>query len=177
MLDCLELLGEIIAIIPVPKGEVSFAIPFNVLVTSLPSSLIQYEGSNITLSDIMQMRGIIIDTYYNNIASNSIRMESGATVKESSKTVTAGTYYSTKISASSYADIDKIRSLVYDMQECECFDVFVVDALERVFLLRADEPCSAISVSASLPVYQKHSIDIEVVSVSGLIPVLFEQLA
>lgn len=178
MTDCLELLGEIVAIYPVEKGLLQFAVPFNVVVDRLSAEDIivpdQKEGYPITHEWLNAQRGIILDGYFiNNECEGSIIMDAGASAKESITTVSAGKYYLTKITAQTYDSIDKLRSLYRDVSEMDSFDTFIVDDMERVFVLRADEPSCAISMSANLPISKSQSIEIEVASVSGLIPVMF----
>ena len=176
MTNCLELIGEIIAIYPVEKGALNFAIPFNVIVDSMSASNITVSGGGsqvLTREWLDAQRGIILDGYniYNEDKGNII-MEPGTSVKESSKTLTAGMYYMTKVSAKTYEEVEKVRSFV---NANESFDTFIVDNMDRVFVLRAEEPACAISMSANLPISQTHSIEIEVASVSGLIPVMFAE--
>ena len=179
MTNCLELLGEIVAIYPVATGSLQFTIPFNVAVDRVAATSILVPKPSarpepFTRAWLNTQRGIILDGYnIFNVNDNQIIMEPGTSVKESAKTATAGIYYTTKVSAKTYDDIERVRSLVNDVLDMESFDTFIVDDMERVFVLRAEEPACAISISANLPISQTHSIEIEVASVSGLIPVMF----
>lgn len=175
MRDCLELMGEIVAIHILPVGELKFSVPFNALKPSYTSSEIKYEGHNLTNDLLKTIRGIAIDTYYNTIPEGSIKMEPGSSVKESGKISLTGNAYTTKISSKSYDPIDDIRYYINDMSSLPSFDVVVVDSLERVFILRGSEPSTSISMSAVLPLTGTHSIEVNVVSVNGLIPVIFEE--
>lgn len=172
MLDCLELLGEIVAIFPIKKGVLDFDIPFNVPVAKMMAANIKVNGSVFTDSWLKSQRGIILDGYYiNNVHEGNIIMEPGASVKETPNVASSGIFYNTKVTSSTYDDIEKIRSFVCAVQQMASFDTFIVDDMDRVFVLRSEEPACFIRMNATLPVKNTQGIDVEVVSVSGLIPI------
>lgn len=177
MLSCLELFGDIVAIHPLPAGTLSFDAPFNV--RSSQASGVSIAGHRLTLADVHGLGGFAVDGYYlyNNArvgeSFQAVTIESGAKVKESDKTVAAGVYYTTKISATSEDDISSIHDIANELMSAEYFDCLVVDSLDNVFLIRGVEPATAISINASLPLSTRHSIEIEIVSVNGLLPVVF----
>lgn len=177
MLNCLELIGEIVAIHTLPAGALSFDMPFNV--RNPRSGAIRIGGRSITLSDVHQMDGFAVDDYYlyNNVretSSHALTIEPGVKVKESDKISAAGVYYTTKITASSTDDIADLHSLANKLMSAEYFDCLVVDSLDNVFLLRGVEPATRISVTAGLPLHEYHNVEIEIVSVNGLQPVIFD---
>lgn len=178
MLSCLELIGEIVAIHPVPAGTFTFDVPFNVR-QSQAGAVRRPDGTRITLADVHSLGGFAVDGYYiyNNARDGesfgAVTIEPGAKLKESDKTSAAGLYYDTKVSATSDDDLSAIRSIANSLMVAEYFDCFVVDSLDNVFLIRGVEPATAISINASLPLSTRHSIEIEIVSVNGLLPVVF----
>lgn len=173
MRDCIELLGDIIAIHLFSPGEISFTYPFNVAVTSVNASNIILDAKSIDITSLDRKEGIAVDTYYNNIPGDSIIMEQNASIKESIKTTTAGQCYSTKISIKTYDEISDVRTFVNKYSSYEYFDAVIIDSSYRAFLLRGVEPATSISMSSSLPVTNLQGIDIEVVSVNGLQPIIY----
>lgn len=173
MRDCLELLGDIIAIHLFSPGEISFTYPFNVEVTSVNASSIILDAQSIDIPSLVGKEGIAVDTYYNTIPEDSIIMEQNASIKESVKTTTAGQCYSTKISIKTYDTISDVRSFVRKYSSQEYFDAIIVDSYYRAFLLRGVEPATSIGMSSALPVTNLQGIDIEVVSVNGLLPIVY----
>lgn len=174
MRDCLELIGNIVAIHLLPLGTATFPMPFNVQAPSVQASAITIGGLAMTLDNLKKTRCLALEDYliYNS-PKDSVEVETGISVKETSKLVAAGTYYTTKISCRSYDAVESIRQLVYDMTAVEAFDAFVVDSEDRVFLLRGVEPATSIDMQASLPVSTTSSIELQVASVNGLQRVVF----
>lgn len=176
MLSCLELIGEIVAIHPLSPGTLTIDAPFNVSRSQASATL---SGISLSLSAVHALPGFAVEGYYlyNNARADAsttqIIIENGASLKESSKTTAAGTCYTTKVSATSYHDIDAIKAFINEISSHEYFDCLVVDSLDNVFLLQGVEPATSISVSAALPITSKHGIDVEIVSVNGLIPIVF----
>lgn len=186
MLDCLELIGEIVAVHFFPKDFGLIQIPYGVVLSSIDSRDVHIgisaendKKSNSKfvhfLKSTASIQGMAIDTYYINRTDQDPRLiiEQGASVKESGKRSIPGVAYTTKLSAKSYEDISKIRDLVNAMYDCEYYDTLIVDIMDRVFLLRGIEPACELSMSSVLPVVHQQSIDLEVVSINGLIPVTF----
>lgn len=177
MLSCLELFADIVAIHPLPAGTLSFDAPFNVRRSQ--AGTISISGHRLTLSDVHGLGGFAVEGYYlyNNArvdgSLKAVNIEPGAKIKESDKTVAAGVYYTTKITASSDDDLSAIHDIANSLMAAEYFDCLVVDSLDNVFLLRGVEPATAISVTGELPLSSHHSIEIEIVSVNGLMPVVF----
>lgn len=175
MRDCLELIGNIVAVHLLPLGVASFPLPFNVRATKVNASDIRLNGKKMTMPMLKATRCIALDDYiiYNNCADNSVMAEPGISVKETSKTVAAGTYYTTKISCKTYDLVEDVRQLVYDYTGMEAFDVFLVDSEDRVFLLRGVEPATSIELSDNLPVSVADSVEVQMVTVNGLQRVVF----
>lgn len=189
MNKCLELLADIVAVIPVPIGTFKFAVPPQVLqhrimadAVTLPLSVIVPGGSSTgeaLLAAIRQQPGFVVDTYIYNttddgepLPKETVIVEFGTTAKETSKQSIAGVSYNTKVSMRTYDDIDKIRALVDNIQESTAFDLFIIDENENVYCCRGMEPATNISMQASLPVNTTSQIDIEVSSMSGILPVI-----
>lgn len=176
MKDCLEFFGDIVAVFPVADGTLSYDVPFNIDVDSLRASAIRIDNAG---NDVLSMRffnshrGFVVSNY-NNENIDSVTIETGATVKESGKKSVAGIYYETKVSFNTFESIKDIRSFVNDIKRFRYFDLFIVDAMDRVFLLRGIDGACAISMSANLPISQRTSIEIEYASVNGVIPVSFD---
>lgn len=170
MSECLELLGDIVAIYPVPRSQVSCEVPFSVFSSTVDASqLLLDNGSSMVPFScrlLRRMRGLVLDTYYNN--SDAWSMEDDATAKETAKRGLSGCVYNTKLTAHSYASLPALRDFVNDISEADSFDVFVVDNSSNVFIIRGNDTSSSISLSASLPLSNPHQVDIEAVSVSGL---------
>ena len=174
MRDCIELMGDIIAIHLFPEGQLNIDVPFNAQCQSLKSSNIRIGSASISCALLKSQRGLAVDTYYNNVPDGSIIIEAGTSIKETPSNSIQGISYSTKISARTYDDIDGIRTFVDYINNHAFFDTLIVDSMDNVFLLRGVEPATRITMSASLPLHHTQTIDIDVVSVNGIIPVRLE---
>ena len=174
MIDCLELLTDIVAVYPVPAGVLSFDAPANVFQSSVPSGAIHYvpTSSEFSKDTLGLLRGIVLDTYYKR-NSTSIILEPGASLKETSKSTTAGVCYNSKLSLNTYHDIDELRSFIYNIQDALYFDLIVVDMTDNVYIIRGQHPSTSISLSVNLPIASRHDVSIEVCSVAGLSPIVF----
>ena len=177
MRDCLEYIGDIVAVHLSPVGALHFNMPFNVPVSSMKAEDIKYLDTPLSLSMVKAMDGFMVEGYnYNNVRAKSVIAERGITYKESSKLSAPGVSYDSKISIRSFEDIDIIRDLVTMVQSFEAFDAIIVDEADRAFLVRGVLPATNISMSASLPRSSQTQIDIQVISVSGVIPLLCEHV-
>lgn len=189
MNTCFELLADIVAVFPVPVGTFQFAVPPQVVqyrvlpdAITLPSTFNQSIGDTVLKSlrsAIRQQPGFVVDTYIYNTnpdgipqPSGTVIIEFGTSAKESSKQDTSGKSYTTKVSMRSYEDIDKIRAIVERIQDCEAFDLFIIDEEERIYCCRGMEPATQISMQTSLPITTASQIEIEVVSPFGLLPII-----
>lgn len=174
MRDCLERIGDIVAVHPLPIGTITFDHPFNVRQSAVSAASILYDAKPLTLAAVRALDGMTLEGYdYNNVRANRVIVEPGITVKESFRQSAPGISYESKISLNSYADIDDLRDLVYLVHAAPAFDVLIVDSADNVFLLRGVEPATSITLSATLPVTTQSSVDIQVVSVNGIQPVIF----
>lgn len=174
MRDCLEYIGEIIAVHPIPLGTLSFAFPFNVQRSSVSASEVSLNGRILTRSAVKALPCLALESYdYNNVRANMIIAQPGITAKESSKVSAAGVSYETKVSVRSYADINELRELVNDVMEAPAFDVLLVDSFDNIFLLRGVEPATNIALSANLPITTLSNVEVQVVSVNGILPIAF----
>lgn len=173
MRNCMEQMGNIIAVHLIAPGELTFSLPFNVRVGAIPSDYISVNGQPLSLDVISKMSGFAVDTYYNNVSDEMfICMENGVSVKESPKKTIAGVHYDTKISLKTYDAVDDVRHYVDTMAALPYFDVIIRDSSDHVFILRGAEPAVSVSLSAALPVTDTHSVEVEVFSVNGLMQVL-----
>lgn len=170
MRDCLEYIGNIIAVHLFAPGELAFSFPFNVRKSNILYSDIQINGDILSLESLRDANGYAVDTYYNTTSDNKVIIED-ATIKESQKLTTAGICFHTKIDIRSMDHVDVIRDSVVYYSGLDYFDVIIVDSSYRIFLVRGIEPSTSISVSAKLPVSGLQGISIEISSVNGIQPV------
>lgn len=188
MIQCLELLAEIVAVIPVPVGTFKFSVPPQVVQQrimvndiTLPATASIPEGvssSKALLHAIRQQPGLVVDTYIYKTQpdgtpspSGTVIIEFGTTVKESNSRSVAGTSYTTKVSMRSYDEIDNLRALVDRVQEYPAFDLFLIDDDDNIYCCRGMEPATQISMQASLPVDTTTQVDIDIISPCGILPV------
>lgn len=180
MNSCLEIMTDIIAVVPIPVGTYKFDSPFNVRRPSVPYSSISrkvddkdtyFSSANNLLDDLRHRKGFFIDTYINSsMDETALTMESGVSVKETSKVSISGRTSTDKVSLSTYHDLDLVRSFVNEWTGYSYFDLFVIDQMENVFVMRGMEPSTSVVVSANIP--GMYDIDFEVISFNGIIPVL-----
>lgn len=175
MKDCIELIGDIIAVHLVPVGTIKFPVPFNVTCPYYFASSVLYDGTPLSLDSIRTLQGLATDYYYiNNVPDGSVSIEDGASVKETPKLSSSGICYNTKISMKSYEPLDSLRAYINSVTRMTAFDAIIVDSNDRVFIVRGAEPSTYASMSPVLPVNNMHGVDVEMMSVNGLQPLVFE---
>lgn len=170
MIDCLELLDEIIEIYPVPAGLVTFPVPFQVRqITVSPTVSDDEEHPVVSLGWLRSQPGMVVESVYpDNSHARTIIIEDKATVKGTPKTSVAGRYYQMSVSAKSHQQVEDVQYMADYALGADYFDVFIVDASENIYVLRGVYPATNIEVATQLPLYKDHDISITVECVSGL---------
>lgn len=167
--DCLEALGNIVAIFPVPSGTYNFAVPFNVRATTISLSDITSLSESAFIDDLYRRGGLMISSVqYLADPSRTITIEERPSIKASTKKARPGLYFNVKISARSFDMQKTVESFVRYIQDAPYFDTFILDTEDNLYLVRGVEPATDISTDIVLPRTQEQQIDIEVNCVNGL---------
>ena len=167
--DCLEALGNVVAIFPVPSGTYDIAVPFNVRATTIALSDITNLSESDFLADLYSHGGLMISAVqYLSNASRTITIEERPTIKSAAKKDRAGLYFNVKISARSLDMQKTVENFITYLMQYPYFDTFILDSEDNIYLVRGIEPATDMSADIVLPRTQEQQIDMEVNCVNGL---------
>ena len=175
MTNCIELIGSIVAVIPVPAEIVEVTVPYNVanrpqlevqeiLISGVsPSSLADLQ------TRLMSMMALATDGVVNDYThAKSVWVSDAPSLVASPKKNISGRTYEVKVSTKSSDDLYKVQSMVNVLLASKWFHCFIVTSSGDVFFLRGAQDATNVELNQSIPTQQPHEIEITMATVNGL---------
>lgn len=174
MLGCTEINSLIIAVYPVDRHLLDFPMPDNVQVETINISSIKFAGTStgLTLDSLRsKFQGFVVGTTYigTSVREEDVEVEPGISIKANYKRIVAGDYYQVHVSAKTTERISSVKPLVDSLSDADVFDLFIVDADDKVYLVRGLFNSSSATLSQVLPSSDNNEVSIELMSVSGIV--------
>lgn len=177
MIDYCEEYGEIIAIVPVPAGQCTHSVPFNVRNshvgprdTELSLDMGEAAAAAYVYAGILfGSSGFFVEGWDSRAhARTVITIRPHPSIKSTPKMSAEGISYTVKVSATTEENVDAVNKFVNELTSYPYFDLFLVSSTMQCYVIRGIEPATSVQFDQQLPLYKGGTVNFELHCVNGI---------